>query len=339
NLKTELPMILYVQLIVSGILMSLFRNDGSYVVILSLFVLLIVQIVRNKRMPRQLIIGLAVFLSVYVGWNKVALPAMNVVSGSTAEVISLPMRQLSAVVINHPESLSKKDLATINKITPVKEIKNHFNVNNADNLKSLYPVDSFLRSSYEIKQLKLGHLKKEATPKIKKQTGQYLMVWFKQLLKHPKTYVVTFFAADSSFLNPVLDSNPDSRGIMYGNEYMKYNTFLQPSWYPEIHYWLSDATRKYIKWPNTVFSLPIIRTILQPAFALWVVLFSFAYCLYKKSYSALIFIPIGLLAVVPLLSPVNGMERYMLPAIYTLPLLLAVIVNVNKESKKNEESI
>lgn len=339
NLKTELPMILYVQLIVSGILMSLFRNDGSYVVILSLFVLLVVQIVRNKRMPRQLIIGLAVFLSVYVGWNKVALPTMNVVSGSTAEVISLPMRQLSAVVINHPESLSKKDLATINKITPVKEIKNHFNVNNADNLKSLYPVDSFLRSSYEIKQLKLGHLKKEATPKIKKQTGQYLMVWFKQLLKHPKTYVVTFFAADSSFLNPVLDSNPDSRGIMYGNEYMKYNTFLQPSWYPEIHYWFSDATRKYIKWPNTVFSLPIIRTILQPAFALWAVLFSFAYCLYKKSYSALIFIPIGLLAVVPLLSPVNGMERYMLPAIYTLPLLLAVIVNVNKESKKNEESI
>ncbi|MGO2137856.1 MAG: DUF6020 family protein [Leuconostoc mesenteroides] len=67
--------------------------------------------------------------------------------------------------------------------------------------------------------------------------------------------------------------------------------------------------------------------------------FSFAYCIYKKSYSALIFIPIGLLAVVPLLSPVNGMERYMLPAIYTLPLLLAVIVNVNKESKKNEESI
>ncbi|GMA70561.1 hypothetical protein GCM10025879_18070 [Leuconostoc litchii] len=339
NLKSDSPFSLYVQLTVSGIFMSLFRNDGSYVVILSLLTLLIIEISRKKIIPRQLITCLLVFLAVYLGWNKVALPAMNVVSGSTSEVISLPMRQVSAVVLTNPESFSKQELATINKITPIKEIPMHFDINNADNLKSLYPVDSFLRSAYEIEQLKAGKIKKIATPAIKKETKQYLLIWVKQFFKHPKTYVITFFAANSSFLNPIIDKYPDSRGIMYGNEYMKTNTFLQPSWYNQVHYWFSDTTRKYIKWPNTIFALPLFRTVFQPAFSLWAVLFAFAYCLYKKSYLALVFIPIGLLAAVPLLSPVNGMERYMLPAIYTLPLLLVVIVNVRKGSKKNERQI
>lgn len=328
---------LYIQLIASGILMSMFRNDGAYVVVISLIALIIVQFIQKKGFPKMLVLGFSVFMAVYVGWNKVALPLMNVVPGSAAEVLTLPMRQLSAVVINHPESLSKDDLATVNKITPLKKIPTNFNINHADDLKSLYPVDTFLRSSYEIKQVESGKLKREATPAIKKATKQYLFIWFKQFWKHPKTYFVSFFAADSQFLNPLLDNNPSSRGIMYGNDYMKKNLFLQPSWYHEIHYWFSEKTRKYITWPNILFTLPIIRTIFQPAFALWTILFSLAYCLYKKSYFMIMCIPIGLLAVVPLLSPVNGMERYMLPAIYVLPLLLVVIVNVSRKGVGGNE--
>lgn len=328
---------LYIQLIASGILMTMFRNDGAYVVIISLIALIVVRFIQQKKSPKKIMLGSFVFLAIYVGWNKIALPSMNVVPGSTAEVLTLPMSQLSAVVINHPESFSNNDLAIVNKITPIKKIARNFNVNHADDLKSLYPVDTFLRSSYEIKQVELGRLKKQTTPNIKKATKQYLVVWFKQFWKHPKEYFVTFFAADSQFLNPLIDNNPGSRGIMYGNDYMKKNVFLQPSWYHEVHYWFSEKTRKYITWPNILFTLPIVRTIVQPAFALWIIIFSLAYCLYKKSYSMIMCIPVGLLAVVPLLSPVNGMERYMLPAIYVLPLLLVVIVNVSRTREDEHE--
>ncbi|KMK53274.1 hypothetical protein FEFB_10140 [Fructobacillus sp. EFB-N1] len=327
--KEEASNLLIINLIISAILMSMFRNDGAYVVILSLFVLFILKIIQNKTFSYKYLAILCTFLLVDVGWNKVALPMMNVVPGSTGETITMPMRQLSKVVINDPDSLSEKDLKIVNRITPVKELSSHFNVNNADDLKSLYPVDSFLRSPYEIKQIQDGQLKKEATPRIKNETNQYLKIWFIQFFKHPKEYINVFLTGNSQFLNPILDSDSGSRGIMYGNDYMKNNTFLQPEWYHQVHYWFSDNSRKNISWPNVIFKLPIIRTILQPGFVLWLILFSFSYFIYKRSYLVVICIPVGLLAFVALLSPVNGYERYMLPAMLVAPLLLTVLVNVS----------
>ncbi|MDF7626483.1 DUF6020 family protein [Lactobacillaceae bacterium L1_55_11] len=322
----------YIGLITSGILMSMFRNDGAYVVVLSLLSLIIVQSIRYKHLAVKLTTGSVVFLAIFLSWNKVALPAMHVLPGSPGETITLPMRQLSIVVMNKPYSFTQNDLSTINKITPIKKIPANFNINHADDLKSLYPVDSFLRSTYEIKQVEKGNLEREPTSKTKKETNAYLKIWFQQFFKHPKTYAVVFLTANSQFLNPIIDSDPGSRGIMYGNDYMGQNKFLQPNWYSKIHYWFPKITRKYIEWPNLLFKMPIIRTVLQPAFVLWMVLFSLAYFVRRKSYLIVSCVPIGLLASVALLSPVNGAERYMLPAIVALPLLIVVLANTNRIS-------
>ncbi|CAK1222306.1 hypothetical protein R82291_FJPPFKPJ_00231 [Fructobacillus cardui] len=317
---------LYIEITFSGIMMAMFRNDGVYVVFLSLIVLIIVESFQSKKDARQLLFGFLIFLTAYLGWYKVALPLMNVLPGSTGEAISVPMRQLSAVVIHNPKSLSKNDLAVIDKITPIKDIPVNFNVNNVDNLKSLYPVDTFLRSPAEIKMIQSGKLKKTSTPVTKKETSDYLKVWIEQAFQHPTTYIATFLAGNSQFLNPIIDDNPGSRGIMYGNGYMKSATFLQPGWFNEVHYWMNDSMRRYISWPNIIFSLPIIRTILQPAFALWTILFSTFYLMYRKSFAVLICIPVGLLCLISLLSPLNGGEKYILPAMYVLPVILSVVI-------------
>ncbi|WP_238479208.1 DUF6020 family protein [Fructobacillus papyrifericola] len=326
----------YFQLIISSILMSAFRNDGAYIVFLSLIVLVLLKSKQAKAFAKNASIVLIVFVITYLSWMKVALPAMNVVAGSTGETITIPMRQLSSVVIHDKKSLNKKDLETIDRITPLDKVKQYYNVDQADNLKSLFPVNSFLRGNEEIKELQSGRFKKTANKQIKKETKDYEVLWIKEFFVHPKIYIITFFQANSQFLNPLADNDPSSRGIMYGNGYMLNNKFLQPSWFGQVHNWTSEKSRKYITWPNILFKLPFIRTILQPAFTLWCVLFSIVYAIYKKSYLVIAILPIFLLTMVPLLSPVNGYERYMLPAMYVMPLLYMILAMISSKNLKDK---
>ena len=316
---------------ISSIMMSAFRNDAGYIVILSLVVLVVVKIFTDRRLLKIALTVLAIFMAVYIGWNKIALPQMGVVAGSTGEMLTIPMRQLTEVAIKHPEDFSEKDWQSLNKITPRRTLETFYNVEHADDLKSTFPVDTFLRSEQEIKDVQAGKLKEHATKRTENQTASYIKLWAKMLVKHPKTYLLTFFDANKRFLNPMIDNGNDSRSIMFGNGYMNTNRFLQPTWYHEFHYWFK-TTNSTFNWVNIMFSLPGLMFVTSSGFMIWLILWAFGNLFDKKWWYMFSLTPIILLAAVSLLSPVDGMFRYILGSYVTIPmLLLAVLLTVQNE--------
>lgn len=322
-----------VMLVISSVMMSAFRNDAGYIVILSLIVLIVVKIFTDRRVLKMTLAVFAIFMAIYIGWNKIALPQMGVVAGSTGEMLTIPMRQLTEVAINHPKDFSGKDWKSLNKITPKKTLETYYNVEHADDLKSTFPVDTFLRNEQEIKDVQAGRLKEHATKRTASETAKYISLWVKMLVKHPKSYVLTFFDANKKFLNPMIDNGNDSRSIMFGNGYMNTNRFLQPTWYHEFHYWFK-TTNSTFNWVNILFSLPGLMFVTSSGFMIWFILWALGNLFDKSWWYIFSLTPIVLLAAVSLLSPVDGMFRYILGAYVTIPmLLLSVLLAAQNESK------
>lgn len=322
-----------VMLVISSVMMSAFRNDAGYIVILSLIVLIVVKIFTDRRVLKMTLAVFAIFMAIYIGWNKIALPQMGVVAGSTGEMLTIPMRQLTEVAIKHPKDFSGKDWQSLNKITPKKTLETYYNVEHADDLKSTFPVDTFLRNEQEIKDVQAGRLKEHATKRTASETAKYISLWVKMLVKHPKSYVLTFFDANKKFLNPMIDNGNDSRSIMFGNGYMNTNRFLQPTWYHEFHYWFK-TTNSTFNWVNILFSLPGLMFVTSSGFMIWFILWALGNLFDKSWWYIFSLTPIVLLAAVSLLSPVDGMFRYILGAYVTIPmLLLSVLLAAQNESK------
>lgn len=323
----------------SGIGMAAFRNDGGYIVGLSLVVLVGVKLLTNRRFLKHALLVLLVFAAGYVGWNKVALPQMGVIPGSTGEMLTVPMRQLTKTALKHPEDFSKKDWQVLNNITPKKTLAKYYDVEHADDLKSTYPVDTFLRNEQEIKEVESGQLSEMATKRTKRETVAYLKLWAKMLLEHPKTYVITFIDANKKFLNPMIDNGNDSRSIMFGNGYMNTNKFLQPTWYPKFHYWFKTTDTTF-DWVKILFSLPGMMFITSAGFMIWFILWALGTLFDSKWWLIFGLTPVILLAAVSLLSPVDGMFRYVLGAYVTIPMvLLAVVFSVNVQKGKEKEAV
>ncbi|WP_323080043.1 DUF6020 family protein, partial [Limosilactobacillus reuteri] len=91
-------------LTVSALLVCFWRNDGIYMVIPSIICLIFV----NKRKYwKTFTCSLLVLLSVYVAFNKVLLPALDVAPTEKREMLSLPVQQTSRYIKYYPNEITK----------------------------------------------------------------------------------------------------------------------------------------------------------------------------------------------------------------------------------------
>ncbi|WP_257614508.1 DUF6020 family protein, partial [Oenococcus oeni] len=92
-------------LVISALLVCLFRNNGIYVVLPAI----LLSIFLFKEIRRPLLIIFAVVLIAYEGWSKVVLKALDVMPSSPAEMLVAPIQQTSFIVTNYPRELTKAD--------------------------------------------------------------------------------------------------------------------------------------------------------------------------------------------------------------------------------------
>ena len=83
--------------------------------------------------------------------------------------------------------------------------------------------------------------------------------------------------------------------------------------------------------------IPIVSMIFSIGFAFWLVLISMAFSIYKKNYSKLLmYVPILVLWLTCLASPVSGEYRYVYAMFVCLPLLWGI--NLREEIEDGENS-
>lgn len=283
-------------LTVSALLVCFWRNDGIYMVIPSIICLIFV----NKRKYwKTFTCSLLVLLSVYVGFNKVLLPALDVAPTEKREMLSLPVQQTSRYIKYYPNEITKNQRQvlkeTFNNSTKLGKL---YNPNNAD------PTKFNLKDQFNVKK--------------------YINIWIEMGLRHPLVYLAATFEGTNAYYTPwLLAQNFTWCGAI--SDWSKPN-FL------DLHYITPKRLRSsFIGFVNGIASLPFINMFLNDSLAIWLGILMAAFMWRKFGFKYLIpIIPIFMNLLICIASPVNGLIRYSGCVVFAIYILLTYYFYVLK---------
>ena len=286
-------------------LMLIFRSQGIYLFVLSMFVAFI--ILKNYR--KQIF---AIFLSCVIVFAVYSGPFSTMLGGikgnSLREMMSVPCVQLSRAMVKNNEELTEEQKQLIKEYVPGYHI---------------YPVNSGISDYMK------GSLN---TDRIKTNPLEFAKLWLGVGLKCPGTYIDAFcrltiglWYPDMNYRDP-LAYHPYWEYWSTG-EWNGYGSteFIQMKQAPVKGFeWLYNILSD-LSYKNTYQEVPIISMLFSSGLMIWLFVIYVAFCIYKKLYRN--FIPITFLlglVLTLLLGPVV-LFRYVYPVFTSIPLLLASV--------------
>lgn len=265
-----------VSLTISGLLVCLWRNDGIYMVLPSIFCLIFV----DKRHYWKQFTGIFLAIcAVYIGFNKVLLPSLHVAPTEKREALSLPVQQTARYLKEYPQDVTqheKKVLAdTFDNST---KLGTRYDPNIAD------PVKFYVKDRFNLKD--------------------YLEVWLQMGFRHPLVYITATFEGTNGYYTPWLQAQTFSWCAHI-------SSWSKPD-FLKLDYLTPRSLRSSVlKLLNGISSLPFINILLSDSLAIWLCVLMGSFLWAKLGFQYLIpFIPIFMNLLICIASPVNGLIRY-----------------------------
>lgn len=284
--------------IILMVLITLFRNNGIHVILLSFPFL----IFTNKENLFKFILIFISTILIYFSYSKIILPHFKITNGSIREVLSVPFQQTARYVKEHKKEVTKKEKFIIDKLLNYDTIDTRYNPKLAD------PVKNEFNKDYTDKDLK-----------------NYFDVWFTEFKKHPITYVEATIENTYGYFYPIETNwyvHVKGKKIVnnYGFDY---------------HFNMLKPIRTILKGFAITFPyIPFIGLIINIGFNSWILLFMLSYMIYKRKYKDIIYlIPSFVLLLVCFVSPANTYFRYALPNIFAMPVMLSMFSKIKEKDK------
>ncbi len=168
-------------IVVLSLLLSLTKKTGIYQVMITNFVLIFSNHIRNKRRRVAFLsAGTAIsFLIVFFVLPKMIFPVFNIYSGGKQESIGFAIQQVSRVVYDYKDELSEKEIDIINKIVTVENIIDNYKYDNVDGVKDFY---NYYATSEEV--------------------VSFMKLWVELGIKYPGTYFKSISETTGYFFIP-----------------------------------------------------------------------------------------------------------------------------------------
>ncbi len=161
---------------VSGILLSVLRNNGIFIIAACIGCLILEMFLKEKN--RRLLLILVAAAVVYVGYSWLLLPALNIRKGSAKEALSIPLQQVARYVTRYSAELSDEEKTLVSKFMDADKIPETYEPALSDPIKGLFQV------------------KINAIPKFISD------VWLPFLFRHPITFLDATAANIYGFFYP-----------------------------------------------------------------------------------------------------------------------------------------
>lgn len=279
--------------------MMLIRNNGVYILLFTIIGAIIV--LKEKRLA--IIITILCTLFIYEAHNKILLPKMQITGGSIREVLSVPFQQTARYVKYHSEELNEEEIEIIDKILNYETLGTRYKANLADHVK-----DEF---------------NKDATTE---DLIKYLKVWFIHLFKHPMTYINATVNTTYGYFYP----NTSNWYVYHNYDKKLENVGLDYHFIKGLGIPRSILGNFGVIYPY----IPILGAQVNIGFNVWVYMLLFTYLIVeKKKKLILLLIPAFTLLLTCVVGPVNTYFRYMVPIVFSLPLIMGLIYKETKEKK------
>ena len=288
-----------IKLIILMILIVLFRNNGIHTLLLSFPFLIFLK--KGNHFRKKVLLVVIIIFGFNYSYNNVILPYFKITPTSVREMLSIPFQQTARYVKEHSDEVTVEEKKAIDKILTYDTLANRYNPELADPVKNEY--------------------NKYATSEDLKE---YFKVWFKQFTKHPGVYIESTLNNTYGYFYPLktswyFHSRHDTRIVEDGFKY-SYSHSLK-------------AVRDTLSSFGNVFPyIPLIGLLINIGFNTWILLFMLFYLIYKKKYSAIIYLlPSLVLLLICFASPANTYFRYALPFIFALPLNVGLFIKSIRE--------
>lgn len=292
-------------LAVISLLVMLFRSQGVYVVAAIALVVLVVY--RRYWLGTVITMILPVLLFQFI-WLGVILPKCNVAPAGKQEMLGFLFQQTARYVTQYPDDVTEEEKEIISNVIDYERLAELYNPGLSDPVKYTYRQDS---TSEEL--------------------SDYMRVWFRMFLRHPGTYV-------EAVLN-------NCYGFFYLEQPsgMVYTTYkLKPYWekdgdlYVEAPFQTERITTTVELAVDFLQRIPGVSLLFSVGAYAWLVLYFTLDVIRKKKYA---FLVPGLMPVLStgilLICPANGNFRYILPLIFTAPLMAGLcLLKRNAASEK-----
>lgn len=276
--------------VISMILVILFRKNGLYVVILTIPFLFIFA----YKYYSKLIVISCIIITVYIVWKGPIFSILNVEEGSIREALSIPLQQFARMSKN--DNLTEEEKNEIYKFVPVENLGNLYVPTLSDNVKKNFNDETF-------KNDKIGFIK----------------LWVKMCLKYPRTALEAFLCNSYGYWYPEFHNWVVARSSYVRESENEPDLKLKTS--PILNL---DIVEKYDSLIDRR-GLPLNSMLYSIGFVFWIVIILMMYAIYKKEYRViLIYIPIIILWLTCLASPVAGEFRYIYSMFTCLPILIGV---------------
>lgn len=168
NLKTFDKLMLFF----SAFLLSCFRNNGYYALILAVVVILALKLAKQISWKKW------VMLLCVCGFAAVLVPkVVSERSSNAAEVLGVPIQQVSRAAVQHESELSDIEVAELDRIIPA--------------WRNYYPAIS--------DPVKFTDGTSDA---VSENLGAFINLWIKYLLKYPYEYIDATFGMVNCWVNP-----------------------------------------------------------------------------------------------------------------------------------------
>ncbi|MBQ9298381.1 MAG: hypothetical protein IJ223_05075 [Clostridia bacterium] len=276
--------------IVIFVLITLFmiyiRHNGFYVFILSIpFVFILLRKYWKKLLPM-----VASVLILNIAINFVIYDVLKVSKISVVEMLSVPTQQIARVEKEHREELDEQIIDEINKFFKVENIGDYYNPTLSD------PVKWSMNDEY-FKDNKL----------------EFINLWMNLLFKYPKEYIEAFISNSYGYYyveaknwTAIRNSGENELGI-YNNSIINI---------PILDNLISMTETR---------NVPLISSIFSIGACFWLIIICLGYKIYKKKYKyILVYLPIFILWLTLIASPVFCEFRYAYPMFLTLPIYISM---------------
>lgn len=278
----------------------LIRNDGLYVVGISILIFCFL----DKQAFKKHIASLFLVLAAYFLFSAVIFPGLGAKSGSKREMLSIPIQQVARTVWKHPEGITGEEAQVILNacdFESLEEIAASYDSNISDNIKDQFVWDVF---SQEAKD--------------------FYKAWLHIGIRHPVTYIEAFLANYYHYFYPGEKIVNYSYGwsqdcFAYTNRHIGSDLY-----YSNATAWLRTAL-EHVR--ETIFGIQPLSIINIPGIFTWIFIIFLAFlCISSKNRGDMrwmMIIPGVVILLVCFASPMNGYYgRYQFPLVMHLPWVI-----------------
>ena len=269
-----------------SILVCYLRNNGVYIVLLTMFFLFIIE----RKYWKKMGIVFAGTLIIFFITKSIIFSIFNVSEGNIGEMLSIPLQQIARVEKYHKDNLDINTIYQINKFFNIENIGEKYNPVLSDPVKAEFKNEVFKDNKVE-----------------------FVKLWGKLLLRYPKDYIESFISNSYGYYYPEAKHWVANRTMEPNNMGLEQTPLIKGKIVSKID---SLIERREI---------PIVSMFFSIGFAVWLTIICLAYMVYSKKYANLVmFIPIFVLWLTIIASPVFCEYRYAYPIFTTLPIYICL---------------